>query len=359
MIQAPTMKLFTCQNCNNPIHFDNTLCVNCKHRLGYLPRLCNMTALEPAGQAWSALADIGKSYALCANSKFDACNWLVPADEMSPLCAACRHNRKIPDLANPSNIARWQKLELAKRYLFYSLMRWNLPMPDRVEDPKEGLAFDFLSDEPLPDGSVKRVLTGHEYGVITINIAEADDGERERLRTAMGEPYRALVGHFRHEIGHYYWDRLVRDSDKIDRFRSLFGDEREDYGEALKRHYENGSPQDWQESFISGYAASHPWEDFAETWAHNLHMVDALETAHAFELSAKVPMGLASDGMTIDFDSYAERDVPRLVKSWAPLTVVINSINRSMGQPDLYPFVLSTPVVAKLQFVNDAIHDRR
>jgi hypothetical protein len=350
------MKLFTCQHCSSAVHFDNTVCVNCKHRLGYLPNLFDMSALESSGRAWRALADTRQSYFLCANAQFDACNWLLPADSTSQLCAACRHNRKIPDLANPANIARWQKLELAKRYLFYSLMRWNLPMPDRTEDSKEGLAFDFLSDQSLPDGSVKRVLTGHQDGAITLNIAEADDAEREKRRTSMGELYRALLGHFRHEIGHYYWDRLVRDSDKIGEFRSLFGDERQDYGDALKRHYENGSPANWQESFISGYAASHPWEDFAETWAHTLHMVDSLETAHTFELQAQVPMGSQSDEMKIDFDSYAERNVFRLVQSWAPLTIVINSVNRSMGQPDLYPFVLSTPVVAKLQFINDAIH---
>jgi hypothetical protein len=352
------MRLFTCQHCNNAIHFDNTICVNCQSRLGYLSNLFDMSALEPSGEAWRASAASKKLYRLCANAKFDACNWLLPADANASLCTACRHNRKIPDLSNASNIARWQKIELAKRYLFYSLTKWNLPTPDRIDDPKEGLAFDFLADEPQPDGSIKRVLTGHEDGAITINIAEAEDAEREMRRNSMGEPYRTLLGHFRHEIGHYYWDRLVRDSDKLDRFRTLFGDERQDYGEALKRHYENGAPANWQESFISAYAASHPWEDFAETWAHNIHMVDSLETSHTFELRARVPRESESSPLEINFDTYAERNVRLLVECWAPLTIVVNSINRSMGQADLYPFVLSTPVTAKLQFVNDAIHGR-
>ena len=190
----------------------------------------------------------------------------------------------------PKNLANWRKIELAKRHLFYSLMRWRLPMSDRTEDPENGLAFEFLSDVVKDDGSIQRVLTGHNAGLITVNIAEADDAERESRRTSMREPYRTVLGHLRHEVGHYYWDRLVRDRGNLDRYRQLFGDETQDYGASLKRHYESGAPADWQDAYISTYATAHAWEDFAETWAHYMHMVDALETAGAFGVSVNPPV---------------------------------------------------------------------
>lgn len=354
------MKIFECQHCRNAVHFDNTVCVECGHRLGYLPDRFTMTAVEPDGDRWFALADRERPYLFCDNAEHDACNWLVPADGGTTLCAACRHNRTIPDISVAENLVAWRKLELAKRHLFYSLMRWGLPAPDRTEDPEEGLAFDFLADSPGPDGDVQTVLTGHDSGLITINVAEADDAERERRRTQMGEPYRTLLGHFRHEVGHYYWDRLVRDRDNLDRSRALFGDERADYGEALQRHYQAGPPPDWRNAFISSYATAHPWEDFAETWAHYLHMVDALETARSFGLSVR-PHIRKSDPLAaeVDFQPYAAVDARDLVDAWVPLTVAINSVNRSMGQPDLYPFVLSEPVLEKLQFMHELVHGLR
>ncbi len=265
----------------------------------------------------------------------------------------------VPDLSSPVNVANWRKIELAKRWLFYSLMRWRLPMPNRTEDPENGLAFEFLADTAKPDGKVEPVLTGHSTGIITINIAEADDAEREKRRISMQEPYRTVLGHMRHEVGHYYWDRLVRDGGKLDRFRQLFGDETQDYGEALKRHYEAGSRLDWQSAFISAYATAHPWENFAETWAHYIHMADGLETARAFGVNVrpaiKNPKPLTAE---VEFQPYTAASAQDLVDVWVPLTVAINSVNRSMGQPDLYPFVLSTPVIDKLQFVHEIIHVR-
>lgn len=354
------MKIFECQHCRNPVHFDNTVCVECGHRLGYLPERFTVSAVEPDGDGWRALADPARPYIFCDNAASDACNWLVPADAGRTLCEACRHNRTIPDLAVPENLAAWRKLELAKHHLFYSLMRWDLPMPDRSEDPQEGLAFDFLADTATPDGSVERVLTGHDAGLITINIVEADDAERERLRTQMGEPYRTLLGHFRHEVGHYYWDRLVRDRGNLERFRTLFGDERADYMAALQRHYQNGPPADWMIAHISTYATAHPWEDFAETWAHYIHMVDALETARSFGLTMR-PRIRNAERLTgeVDFQPYAAADAAELLDAWVPLTVAINSVNRSMGQPDLYPFVLSGPVTEKLQFMHELVHGLR
>ena len=173
----------------------------------------------------------------------------------------------------------WRKLEAAKHRLFYTLLRLNLPIETRNENP-EGLAFDFLADQPAQSGP--KVMTGHDNGLITIALAEADDAERERRRTAMGEPYRTLLGHFRHEVGHYYWDRLVRDEGRLDPCRAVFGDDSQDYEQALQRHYAEGAPANWQENFVSAYATTHPWEDFAETWAHYLHIVDTLEMAGAF-----------------------------------------------------------------------------
>ena len=202
-------------------------------------------------------------------------------------------------------------------------------------------------------------MTGHDNGLITINLAEADDSERERQRHQMGEPYRTLLGHFRHEIAHYYWTRLVGNSNRLQEFRDLFGDERKDYRDALQQHYANGPPPDWPTHYVTAYASSHPWEDFAETWAHYFHMVDTLETAHAFGLSVRPKVSKGSDFATkIDFDSH-HAEMERLIDAWLPLTFAVNSINRSMGQPDLYPFVLAPTVIAKLTFVHDRIRAQR
>ncbi|WP_407049158.1 putative zinc-binding metallopeptidase [Methyloraptor flagellatus] len=366
------MRLFQCQACGQPTFFDNTTCLSCGHRLAWWPTRFELTAVEPAdpetgaqagGESaarWRLLADPDhRPLALCANAADDACNWLVEADDADGFCVACRHNRMIPALDDPSNRERWQRIEGAKRHLFYSLMRWRLPMPDRTEDPDEGLAFDFRADEVGPDGKVTPVMTGHDHGLITLNIAEADDVEREQRRVAMGETYRTLLGHMRHEVGHYYWDRLVRDGGRLDDFRAIFGDERVSYADALKAHYENGPPADWRDRFVSAYASAHPWEDFAETWAHYLHIVDALETAHAFGLRLRPRVAAEDLSADVSFDPYRAGPVERVIEAWVPLTVAVNGINRSMGQPDLYPFVLTAPVIDKMRFIHTLVHDAR
>jgi hypothetical protein len=353
------MKLFECQNCHQPLYFENTLCERCGYRLGYLPDVGTLSAIDPTDHdgVWSALATTEPLYKFCANAELDACNWMVPADSADTHCAACRHNRTIPDLSDTVNLTLWRKLELAKHHLFYTLTNLKLPLQTRIENPEEGLAFDFLSDTVGPDGTVTPVLTGHANGLITINVAEADDAEREKRRTDMGEPYRTLLGHFRHEIGHYVWDRLVRDDPALlERFRALFGDEREDYGEALKRHYANGAPADWQANFVSSYATAHPWEDFAETWAHYLHIVDTLETARAFGLRIRPRISEGAElESEIDFNPHKARHIEDLIEPWLPLTYAVNSLNRSMGQPDLYPFILSASVIEKLGFMNGMV----
>lgn len=352
------MKAFECQRCGNVVHFDSITCVNCGSRLGYLPDRFEMTAVEPSGERWRPWsATESPTYVFCDNARFEACNWLLADDDETVYCQACRHNRTVPDLSRPGTLENWQKLELAKRRLFYSLLRWRLPVPTRSDDPNEGLVFDFLEDVEQTDGTVAPVMTGHQAGLITINIAEADDAERERRRTAMGEPYRTLIGHFRHEVGHFFWDRLVRDRHELDAFRSRFGDEREDYGDALARYHADGPRPDWRDAFISAYATAHPWEDFAETWAHYVHMVDALETAWAFGMYVRLPDRNGSRNPPVSkFDPYAVSGAAELVAAWVPMTIAVNSVNRSMGQPDLYPFVLSKPVIEKLQFVHEMIH---
>jgi hypothetical protein len=192
--------------------------------------------------------------------------------------------------------------------------------------------------------------------VITLNIAEADDAVREKRRFELGEPYRTLLGHFRHEIGHYYWDRLIKNSARIDGFRILFGDEREDYGKALERHYRQGAPADWQNRFVSAYASAHAWEDWAETWAHYLHMADTLETAIGCGLSLQ-PRRQDEPALTPDISTSAPRSAPfdALIERWAPLAYVLNNLNRGLGMPDAYPFVLPPVAIEKLRFVHETI----
>ena len=263
-------------------------------------------------------------------------------------CPACQHNHIVPDARTKGNLTRWREVELAKRKLIYALIRWSLPHPTRAQDPVMGLAFDFLADAERSNG-VTPLITGHNYGLITIDIAESDDDVRVARRTAMDEPYRTLIGHMRHEIGHYYWAMLIDGSPYIDRYRALFGDERADYCVALQRHYDSGAPQNWQQTHISAYATAHPWEDFAETWAHWMHIADGVETVAAYALSL--------DGRQVTADGYAAHDITPVIENWVPVTVALNNMNRAMGQPDLYPFVLNNSVMAKLQFINDLIHE--
>jgi hypothetical protein len=352
------VKLFKCQSCGQIVYFENTRCESCSHQLGYLPRTMTISALEPDGDLFRPMAAPDFPVRLCDNAGHAACNWLVEADGVSTLCSACRHNHVIPDLAVDLNLQRWKRLELAKHHLFYSLLRLRLPLANRIDDPEHGLAFDFLADSP--DAAVPKVMTGHDNGLITIALIEADDAERERRRAQMHEPYRSLLGHFRHEVGHYFWDVLVRDGGRLDECRAVFGDDSQDYEAALQAHYSNGPPTDWQEHYVSQYASTHPWEDWAETWAHYLHIIDTLEMASAFGI--KVQPRLTRDetlSAEIDLDPYnADADMKEIIDAWLPLTFAMNSLNRAMGNPDLYPFVLSPTVVTKLGFVHDVVHGR-
>ena len=214
--------------------------------------------------------------------------------------------------------------------------------------------FEFLADPPHPSGP--KVMTGHNDGVVTIALAEADSAEIEKRRAELAEPYRSLLGHFRHEVGHHYWDILVRDGGKLDQCRAIFGDNSQNYEVALKRHYQRGAPADWPDRFVSAYATSHPWEDFAKSWAHYLHIVDTLETANAF--GVRIAPAVDREGAhstKLNFDPYAEGSIERIVDAWAPFVVAMNSVNRAMGRPDLYPFVIAPAVIEKLRFIHDLV----
>ncbi len=358
------MKLFNCQACGQAIYFENRNCGVCGHALGYLPQAGQLFAVEPAGEApssnvWVTLGPKRPPVRFCLNRQQDACNWLIDDASAERFCTACRHNRTIPDLDVGDNLTRWRKMEIAKHRLFYTLIALRLPLKNAVDDPAHGLVFDFLAEAP---GAATKIFTGHDEGEITINLNEADDAIRERMRTAMHEPYRTLLGHFRHEIGHHFWDILVRDggpsgSSRLEDCRAVFGDERADYNAALQSYYANGAPAGWQNSYISAYATAHPWEDFAETWAHYLHIVDTLETATAFGLRIH-PRTTSNKALhaDIDFDPHRAKSMQVLINAWLPLTFAVNSLNRSMGHNDLYPFIVSDPVVTKLQFIHEMIH---
>lgn len=350
------MKLSLCETCGNMLHFENSLCLRCGSPLGFIPDAMDLRALTAADDGTlSPKARPEERWRACANAEAAGCNWLVPLDAPDGFCTACHLNRTIPDLSVPGNQEKWRAIECAKRRLVYALLRLSLPLASYKDDAARGLAFDFLADT-----EDAQVLTGHADGLITINIAEADSPERERRRVELGEPYRTMLGHMRHEVGHYYWDLLVRDGGRLEASRAMFGDEREDYAEALQRHYQTGAPPDWQESYVSSYATMHPWEDFAETWTHYLHMVDTLDTAASFGLAVDPEVSDDPElATTIAFDPYRAVRFERLVAAWVPLTVAVNSLNRSMGQPDLYPFTLSPPAITKLGFIHDLVHSGR
>lgn len=350
------MRLFVCKGCDQLVFFENFSCIRCGAILGFVPENMYLETLEPNEDGTWSLSGTGPgspSYRHCANrTQHQTCNWMIPAMDANELCLACRLNRTIPDLSIPGNIVLWSRLETEKRRLVYSLLRLKLPVVPQMSDP-DGLAFDFLADSQPKFNESGRVLTGHSEGLITMNIAEADPVTREKMKDDMSEPYRTILGHFRHESGHYYWDRLIRDSRWLEPFRSLMGNETIDYAQALQRHYEKGPPDDWPRHFVSAYAGTHPWEDWAESWAHFLHIVDTMETAYEYGLRVKPRVGnheyLSTEA---GFDAYVQKDFQTLIEHWFPLTYALNSLNRSMGHDHVYPFVLSSPAVEKLKMVH-------
>jgi hypothetical protein len=360
------LKLFQCEHCGQALFFEHSACSRCHKALGYVAELERLAVLpdapgEPGRPFRVAGAGTGW-YLKCRNYlRHQACNWLVaspsgrplgdPSLHPEPYCSSCELTEVIPDLSDPNNLAAWVAIERAKRRLLYTLAALKLPAPGKREDPTAGLSFRFLrGTEQQP------VMTGHSSGVVTLNIAEANAVFRENMREKLGEAYRTVLGHLRHEIGHYYWDRLIVGTKAHAPFRKLFGDERQDYQNAIERHYGQGPPSDWEESFISPYASMHPWEDWAETWANYLHLVDTLETAKSHGVRVRVPGTFGVE--VIATDALAFRDFESLAEAWQGVSVTLNGLSRSLGLEDACPFVLSEPVHAKLRFIHEVIVKR-
>jgi len=373
-LAAPTVsRAYLCQ-CGRPVYLGNSQCLACGTPLGYVIERLGVVPLAPAGEpdTYTVFGQPGgQPYRRCANFLAAAgCNWMVPVPPVGAdaephshglaegFCLACSTTRTIPDLSVAGNDVLWRKLETAKRRLLSQLLALGLPVHTRFVDPAHGMTFDFLSSVP----GQAQVLTGHQNGVVTLNAEEAEDAVRERIRAEMREPYRTLVGHFRHEIGHYYWDLLVQGTPWLEGFRQLFGDETQDYAAALRTHYENGPPPDWALRYVTSYASTHPWEDWAETWAHYLHMADTADTALSFGINA------ANVELTSDLFEPADLWQPEhpeagrfldFLNGWVRLTNVLNELSRSMGQPDFYPFVLPRAAVGKLQFIHQIVMEQR
>jgi hypothetical protein len=314
-------------------------------------RLAALQQSSPTDDPLDALLLDGTPIRHCANVELAGCNWLV-TDADETFCASCRLTRTRPSDGDGEGVATWAEAEGCKRRLLFQLLDQDMPVHALVDGAENGLTFDLLSSRDQP------VTTGHADGVVTIDLAEGNDAHREAVRASLAEPYRTLLGHFRHETGHFYWEVYVNEPDNLDAFRALFGDEREDYAQAIERHYATGAPDGWEDSFVSAYATMHPWEDWAETFAHYLHIRDTLQTASEFgiwvggpEVGRESPAApLSALPMDDDADS-----ISALMRQWVPLTLALNAVNRSMGSGDLYPFVLAPAVVRKLGFVHGLV----
>lgn len=349
------MKRLQCA-CGSQVFFESRDCLHCGARLGFDPATQSMQSLQPQGEGLYLGAN-GSRYRLCDNgTQWDVCNWLRPAEVCPaegrpaegrppegahPLCFACQFNRVIPNLSLPGNIQRWWILEQGKKRLFYTLLSLGLPLVNGWRDPRDGLLLDFIEDGRSHEEFAETFAsTGFLGGVITINTLEADEVARVVAREQMNEHYRTVLGHLRHESGHYYWSRLWRDGDLRAGFAELFGDETMDYAGALDRHYREGPSPEWRNYYISAYASAHPAEDWAETWGHYLHIEDALETAAAYGVTRE------------DIDSL---DINARIALWRDLSITLNELNRSVGRGDAYPFVINSFVESKLCFVERAI----
>ncbi len=351
------MKIFECQ-CGSTLYFENTRCLACGGEVGWCPACARICSLQAASgtEYRCGYGDCGAPLVKCHNYALeDVCNRCIRIDGSAPapsaLCDCCRYNDTIPDLSVDGNRKKWARLEAAKRRLFYMLDHLGLPHGTAASGFEPPLAFDFKADR-IPSnefwrsmGDEERVYTGHADGKITINIREADPAERESLRVDLDEAHRTLIGHFRHEIGHYYWDLLVKGICEPDSIR-IFGDhDNPGYADALERHYRDGAPTNWQESHISAYATMHPWEDFAETFAAYLDLTSVLETA------ASVGFGAIPDVRTAELGE--------MVHAYRRIGIAMNEMNRAMGLLDFLPEILAPPVVEKMRFVHGLVRGAR
>jgi hypothetical protein len=329
------MRAFTCPDCRHLVVFENLVCLHSETLLGF---------------DWHAREFARLSAGVpCANREFAACNGLA---EASGYCLSCALTRTRPGDEDGAGRERFAKAEVAKRRLVFELLELGLPVVG-YRERRGGLAFALLNSERGD------VTTGHADGLITLDLAEADDAHRERLRTELQEPYRTLLGHMRHEIAHYYEPILCPEGSAArDRYRTLFGDERADYQAALDRHYAEGPPSDWSRRFVSAYATMHPWEDWAETFAHYLHIRDTLQTSVAYGVTVVGPGVFSADQAPLyAFPAAASDDIRGLLDTWLPMTYALNALNRSMGAGDIYPFVLGPAVIEKLGFIDELVRD--
>ncbi|GAA1920639.1 putative zinc-binding metallopeptidase [Microbacterium aoyamense] len=320
------MKSFQCRVCGGALFFENSVCVTCGSALGFSREEREIVPVDAVGRYVDAE---GLIWHVCRNLNLSGCTWLARLE--GGQCSSCDLTRVRPADSDLEGLANFVPAERAKRHLLVELDRLGLG------GSLGGLAFDLLSSTLQP------VVTGHVDGVITIDLAESDAAHREGLREQLAEPYRTLLGHFRHEIGHFFQWKLVTDGTTLERFRELFGDESEDYQDAIDRHYVEGAPADWATAHISTYATMHPFEDFAETWAHMMHIFDTVDTAIAY--------GLIEEHAFIGMRAL-------VVDEWMPLSTALNVVNRSMGKDDLYPFTIPAPVLDKLEFTASLLPSR-
>jgi hypothetical protein len=325
------VEVFACPTCGQLVFFANDVCVRCGTELVFDPWLLRIVAVD---------ADTVH----CGNRAVAACNWTTDGEHV--LCLSCRLTRTRPADDDVEGLRQFAVAERAKRRLLFQLRSLGLGLEPRDEVRGTGVCFDLLASTQAP------VTTGHAGGIITLDLAESDDAHRERVRTKLSEPYRTVLGHFRHEIGHHLFPVLVGDA-ALPEARRLFGDETRDYQEALDRHYREGAPADWGSSYISEYATMHPAEDFAESFAHYLHIRAVLQSAAAYRLRVDGPVVAETTGqLTSDPSELDTGTIEAIVAAWLPLSYALNAVNRSMGEDDLYPFVLAGPVIEKLGFVH-------
>jgi hypothetical protein len=335
------MLAFVCPVCNRLVTFESIKCLRCTSELGYDPGTRTMRAIR---------ADRRGPLHLCANALLAGCNWVV--SEAGELCSSCKLTRTRPHDRDSDGLGGFAAAEAAKRRLLFELADLGLPIVGWMQQDS-GLAFDMLSSEQTT------VTTGHANGVIALDLDETDPAHRERMRVRLGEPYRTVLGHLRHEIAHYYQPILVPAGTPAEaRCRELFGDEREDYQEAMDRYYAFGAPPDWEQSFVSAYATMHPWENWAETFAHYLHVRDTLQTAAAYRVRVDGPPIRTTDAAPLDSrPTEAAGDVATMLRAWIPLTYALNAISRSMGALDIYPFILSPAIETKLAFIDGLVRE--
>ncbi len=357
LLFSPPVKTFSC-TCGNPLYFENSFCLKCRCEVGFDPAALEMSPLVEASPLKR-----------CANgaAHLMACNWLVPKNGSAAYCVSCSLSHLIPNLSSANIVQLWIKMEAAKRRALFSFLSLGVPLQPLFDPNAKGavndkgevvpLALSYRLLQPLPNSPV---ITGHDAGTITLNLEEADDALRERNRMNLKEPYRTLLGHFRHEIGHYYWSMWFENDPKRDEvlgaFRELFGDERLDYSAAMNVYYSNGPQADWQERCISAYSTMHPWEDWAETWAHYLHMIDALESFESLGLrrSAAMPKETIERiaPLPSPFQMVPVAEFTKKLQTWLELTPAINELSSSLGHNMSYPFVVSPPVIRKLFFIH-------